>query len=96
MKAVSLRVRKRYFDDIVSGKKQVEYRKCSLYWLRRFIVDDPPEVAVFVCGKRVHRRKIVEVKLVRTPANFSEQGKKDVPTSDCFAIHLGGAAVEEG
>jgi len=48
-----------------------------------------PMVAVFICGKRVHRRKIVAIERLKTPDWFSEQGKNDVDTEMCFAIHLG-------
>jgi len=98
MKSIVFRVRKRYYDLIVEGDKTVEYRKDSRFWRKRLHLNrararahvyDYPEIAVFICGKRVHRRKITDIKRVRTPTTFSEQGKKDVPTLFCFAIHLG-------
>ena len=97
MKSAVFRIRKRYFDLIVEGHKTVEYRKDSPFWRKRFhfnpewpILYDYPEVAVFICGRRVHRRRITDVQHVKTPTSFSEQGNKDVPTPCCFAIHLGG------
>ena len=47
------------------------------------------DIAVFICGPRVHRREIEKVPYVRTPSNFSEQGKKDVSTPHCWAVYLG-------
>jgi len=88
---VSLRVRKRYFDLIVAGVKVVEYRKDSFYW-KRMLMDNRPTEAVFLCGKKIHRRKILDVLYIKTPKGFSEQGKKDVPTKMCYAIHLGEVA----
>ena len=88
MTSVVFRIRKRYFDAIVKGEKTVEYRKLSMFWLRRLA--KKPEIAVFICGKRVHRRKITRIHMgIPTPTNFSEQGKKDVPTLLCNAIYLG-------
>jgi hypothetical protein len=45
--------------------------------------------AVFLCGKRSHRRQITHIDKIITPDYFSEQGKKDVNTPACFAFHLG-------
>lgn len=96
MTSLVFRIRKKYFDLIVEGHKNVEYRKDSPYWRKRFrfnpewpILHDLPKVAVFICGKRVHRREIEDVHYVRTPSTFSEQGKQDVPSPFCFAICLG-------
>jgi len=48
-----------------------------------------PLVAVFVCGRRVHRREILAVERLKTPDWFSQQGQKDVDTPMCLAFHLG-------
>jgi len=89
LKSVVFRVRKQYFDAIISGEKTVEYRKDSSFWLRRLAPNPKPDVAVFLCGKRVHRRRITYITRSLTPYDFSEQGKKDVPTRFCWAIRLG-------
>lgn len=122
MKKLSFRIRKRYFDDIVAGKKTVEYRGDIPFWRIRVaniisgcLLDDPnftylihlvlskDEVfeprkvdadGVFICGKRIHRRKVTAISRIRTPDNFSEQGKKDVDTEFCFAFYLGDAIHE--
>lgn len=86
MKSLALRIRKRYFDAIVSGEKTVEFRKASPFWRKRIRDTD---VAVFVCGKRTHRRKITYIQEIKTPDWFSDQGKQDVDTETCFAIYLG-------
>jgi len=99
------RIRKRYFADIVQGKKTVEYRKDSEFWRKRIqnaikkggielsetniVFPEGNEAdAVFVCGKRVHRRLVTQIVRMVTPA-FSEQGRKDVDTPYCWAFHLG-------
>ena len=54
---------------------------------------EPREVnadGVFICGKRIHRRKIPAISRIKTPGDFSDQGKKDVNTKLCFGFHLGG------
>lgn len=105
-KKLVFRVRKRYFDDIVNGRKIIEYRNDSPFWEKRVFGFDPPLadnvkapihtifpngnwIAVFICGKQIHRRQIMEIDRIKTPNSFSEQGKKDVNTPYCFAFHLG-------
>jgi hypothetical protein len=88
------RIRKRYFDAIVNGEKRTEFRRDSPFWQKRIddkMIDENEEwIAVFICGKRVHRRKITLIQKIETPSClFSEQGKKDVDTPTCYAIHLG-------
>jgi len=106
----SFRIRKRYFDDIVAGKKKVEYRRDIPFWRVRigkiinhrimrsikFIVslDNVDAQAVFICGKRIHRRKVTAIFRIKTPDDFSDQGKKDVDTEFCFGFHLGDAMIE--
>ena len=51
-------------------------------------------IAVFISGKRIHRRKILNIALQKTPDNFSDQGRKDIDTGSCFAFHLGAALNE--
>ena len=96
MKSVSFRIRRQYFDDIVKGKKKVELRKHSDYWKKRLLKRNPmamPDIAVFVCGKRIHRREIIDIgigepeKILGRP--LSEQGKKDIPTEKCIGVVLG-------
>lgn len=75
------------FED--SGGKPIEFP----------FKEEPKElmVAVFICGKRVHRRIIEYIERRVTPIGFSEQGKKDVDTPLCLAFHLGDVfSVDEG
>ena len=56
------RIRKPYFDAIVSGEKGEELKALSPYWIRRLIeTETPPNVIKFICGKRVHSRKITKI-----------------------------------
>jgi hypothetical protein len=84
------RIRKRHFDAVVSGEKTTEFRRASPFWRKRIEgKGEALNTAVFICGKQVHRRKITLIQEVETPSWFSEQGKKDVDTPTCFAVHLG-------
>lgn len=92
IKKVCFRVRKIYFDKIVNGEKREELRRFCEFWRKRLLVYRP-EIAVFLCGKHVHMRKIIRFS-VGPPEYFlgrelSEQGKKDIPTKDCIVTHLG-------
>jgi hypothetical protein len=93
MKKVSFRIRKRYYDMIVSGEKTEELRQLKSFWIDRLFCDHPPEIAVFVCGNRVHRRFIVAIYycIAEEMLNreLSEQGKKDIQTESCICIELG-------
>ena len=92
-KRVSFRVRRQYYDAIVSGEKTVELRRLIPYWEKRLVRVDRPDIAVFVCGKQVHRRRIKRV-LVGEPETIlgrelTTAEKNDVPTELCIAIELG-------
>lgn len=91
-KNLVLRIRKQYFDAIVSGEKTTEFRKDSDFWKKRI---PGAEVAVFICGKRVHRRFIRSIARIETPDWFSDQGKEDVDTPKCLAIELGQEVLED-
>jgi hypothetical protein len=92
-KKLVFRIRKRYFDAIVSGEKSTEYRPDTPFWRSRIdgkgVIGEPDWIAVFICGKRVHRRVIWDIAKIDTPSWFSEQGKKDVSTLKAYAIRLG-------
>ena len=92
-KRVSFRIRRIYYNQIVKGTKTVELRKLSDHWKKILLNGNPPEIAVFVCGKDVHRRWINMI-TIGDPVQIlgrelSEQGKKDVSTEQCIAIWLG-------
>lgn len=93
-KAVSFRIRRIYYDQIVAGTKTVELRKYSEFWQKRLLeTSDPPRIAVFVCGKAVHRREISGIRIDEPEAvlgrPLSEQGKRDIPTQFCIVVELG-------
>lgn len=100
-----------YLDQIVAGTKTEEYRGLSPHWRKvleriteirrdgRFesIVVKRDVGGVFVCGKRVHRRRVtglciyedhkaVEAVLGR---KLSEQGKKDLGAGEIIGFKLG-------
>lgn len=93
MKKVSFRIRRRYYDLIVSGVKTEEIRTDKPYW-SWLLGEDPPQVATFVCGKDVHRRHITGIyrddpeKVLGRP--LSNQGQQDVLTNPAIIVELGG------
>jgi len=105
-KNLVFRIRRQYFNAISNGSKTIEYRRDSPFWQKRIrkLEKVPnregwmPEnlVAVFICGKRVLRKRIIYIERIPTPENFSEQGKKDVDTKTCLAFHITKIPKEEG
>jgi hypothetical protein len=92
LKHIVFRIRRCYFNKIVDGTKPFELRKNTAFWRKRLLRAPLPFIAVFVCGKDVHRRKAIQV-TVGPPEKYlgrllSEQGKKDIPTELCIATHL--------
>ena len=93
-KRASFRIRRRYYDLIVKGEKTEEIRTHSPHWRKQLLSGNPPQIAVFVCGKDVHRRWITGItlndaeKVLGRP--LSEQGKQDVLTpEEAIIIKLG-------
>lgn len=105
VKKVLFMVRLEYYEDIVSGAKREEIRNPDNWqWL---LGPDPPNVAVFMCGKdRIHRRHITRIYL-EDPVKVlgrepSYQGKLDLcydiggyPRRDCIVVELGDVYNEE-
>lgn len=103
-KSVYLRIRKIYFDQIVAGTKKVELRRASKFWRKR-LFSTKPDIAVFICGKKVHRRGIEKVEIVywyEIPLilgrAISEQGQKDLNLNEnndaVYGIWLGDEIVK--
>lgn len=101
MPSLPFRVRRVYFDQIVSGIKTAEFRRLSDYWSHRVqrIIDSGKSqralwVAVFLCGRKVHRRRILKVSihpnaraaLGREPTSH---GRLDLGDGMVVAFHLG-------
>jgi len=106
MKAVVFRIRRGYFNQIVAGIKKEEIRENKPFWFNRLFGADPPSVAVFICGKDVHRRWIKRIyiedpeKVLGRP--LSEQGRLDLKYNigicgrpKCIIIELGDVYKEE-
>ena len=93
-KRASFRIRRRYFDMIVSGEKTEEIRTLKPFWIKQLFTGNPPQVAVFICGKDVHRRWITGIGIDDAVEvlgrQLSEQGQKDVIDPDhAIIIKLG-------
>ena len=63
-----------WFDEIDSGRKNVEYRELTSYWRKRISLTSKPKVVVFHRG---YTRKIMVFAV------------KDIQITDRFKIHLG-------
>ncbi len=93
-KRASFRIRRRYYDMIVSGEKTEEIRTLKPFWVKQLLTGNPPQVAVFICGKDVHRRWITGIDIQDATEvlgrQLSEQGQKDVLDPDnAIIIKLG-------
>ena len=98
VRKVSFRIRRVYYDKIVSGEKREELRSYTPFWFKRLIYNGQPDVAVFVCGKDVHRRWIKSVYIDIPEAvlgrPLSPQGMLDLTTESCIVVELGGVYHE--
>ncbi len=93
-KRASFRIRRRYYDMIVSGEKNEEIRTLKPFWIKQLFTGDPPQVATFICGKEVHRRWITGIDIQDATEvlgrQLSEQGMKEVLDPDnAIIIKLG-------
>lgn len=93
VRKVAFRIRRIYFDKIVSGEKREELRSYTPFWFTRLLAKGPPDVAVFVCGKDVHRRWIKDT-YIDVPEEvlgrpLSLQGLSDLYTESCIVTVLG-------
>lgn len=93
---VNLRTRRKHFDAIQAGFKMVEIRRWSAFWrarLEKVRLHKVPAIAVFLCGKRQHRRRITEVKVGHAyqflGRPLSDEGRQDVGDGLVYAIFLG-------
>lgn len=97
---VSFRIRRVYFDQIKAGTKTSEFRRLSPYWkgmvkrLDRASDGGRAIQAVFVSGRAVHRRSIID--WLEYPSarralgrNPSAQGLKDLGSGRVIAFELG-------
>ena len=82
---VSFTIYRHYYDQIVAGTKNIEFRKYSDHWIK-LLIKNKPKIAVFICGRDlVHRRKILKRKVIRSKhaaeilgRKISAQGYKDL------------------
>lgn len=86
--SVSFRIRRVWFDAIVAGTKTVEVRADKPYW--REVQARGPSVAVFVCGKDVHRRRITAITPYPTAAAVLGHATTEATlTGAVLGFHLG-------
>ncbi len=99
MKSVSFTIYRPFYDQIVNGTKDIEFRKYTKRWIK-LLTDPTPDIAVFVCGRHlVHRRKIRYVEKLSEEdfdlilgCKLSEEGRIDFEIDKykfVLATHLG-------
>jgi hypothetical protein len=82
-RAVSFYARRGVYAAVLSGAKNVEYKADTIFWRSRLRGKNPPVTAVFICGRKVLRRRIQKISYERTPS-----GLQEIKTPMCFALHL--------
>jgi len=50
LKILHLHVKKKYFDQIKSGKKKIEYRRATPYWKKRLVIGTEYDLIMVYCG----------------------------------------------
>lgn len=83
--AVSFQLRREWYDKIVDGSKQIEYRACTDFWRKRLSNCSPGDEAVFLCGQDVTRGTVRAIQIVKRPPDIPEDA---VATEDCYAVHF--------
>lgn len=95
-KRITLRIKKKYFDQILKGTKQIEFRDSTDFYKR--LLRDRSEISELklhyqkprqlVCD--VTRIELVSLKRARelSPKDFEGDVSDEVKTSRLFAIHL--------
>ena len=73
---VMFTVYREFYVDIVSGKKVLEFRKPTKRWLTVANAVSSNKwwgigtIATFVCGRDIHRRKIIGVEMIKGMLQF--------------------------
>ncbi len=103
MKNASFTIYKNFYDQIKNETKNIEYRKYSDFWKKR-LTNPTPKIAVFLCGRKVLRKRIRYVEKLSEidfehilGRKLSDQGRIDFEIEKygfVFAIHLGEFVVE--
>ena len=91
-KTVEYRKNSPYWQKRLCGMSAEEYASVMGFADATFPFKQKPSqpmIAVFICGKDVLRKEIVVIERLKSPDWFSDQGKQDVDTETCFALHLG-------
>lgn len=97
-KNLFLIVSKKWYDKIASGRKRVEYREHTEYWINRLIKPNKNpfieeefkdfKSVKFQCGynRKYSRLKfsVGKIEIIRTP----QEVRDTVKTEYCFAIHF--------
>jgi len=72
-------------DRILSNTKKIEYKAYNDHWTKR-IGNKPHKAINFLCGQKCYKFTVEKIEVIDTPTEIIG---KEVPTTRCFAIHLG-------
>lgn len=88
---ITMTLKKKWFDQIKSGEKTIEYREFKSYWITRLVKDEPVTSIIFINGYQKDSPKIkADVKKIEIIDAY-KNGKwiTDLKFIDkVFAIHL--------
>lgn len=76
-KSACFRIRRIYFNQIKDLTKNIEFRSDSSFWNKR-LFNPMPDIAVFVCGKDVLRRRIIKTEYSPRYEVVNHLGQEDI------------------
>ena len=85
---ITLRIKMKYFDQILSGDKKFEYRKCKRYYRKLLTRDNIKFLKLHYQQPRQLIVKVISIRKIKTPKKLSSSFGKNV-----YAIKLGKAKL---
>lgn len=89
-KTLVLRIKKIYFDQILSGEKSIEYRQNSKFFQTR--LSKKIHKVILICGPRIIHAMVTKIELIDKPMHL--MNLPFLPTPKIFAIHLKNAELK--
>jgi ASC-1-like (ASCH) protein len=73
-RVVTMTIKKIYFDQILEGKKTVEYRDFKDYYIRKFEGLGPTHIRLHYLGDKMLEAKVANIRVIKPPAFLRESG----------------------
>lgn len=93
MKVLSMPIKKKWFDMILTGEKKEEYRTIGDYWRKRLLTDKVDRIKLINGYGHNRPYLIVELRNIRKGTGKEEWGA--VPVVEYYVLELG-EIVERG